>query len=342
VELDVLMRDVSSIEGITAQVAAAEARGAGAVWTSESGVDPYVPLAVAAAVPGRVGLGTSIAVAYGRSPYSTAQAAWHLQRLSLGRLRLGLATQVRPHIERRYGMPWPGGVGAMREYVACCRAIWRSWQTGEPPAFEGEHYRYTLTNPEFEPGPVPDAYADVPIWLAAVGRLSARLAGEIAEGLLVHAFHTERHLRDVLMPEVAAGRLLAGRSDGARVGGVVFGGIAHDDTQARTMRDGFRRHVAFYGSTKAYRDVMDSAGAGELYEPLRALSRAGAWTEMADLVSDELLDQFVVIDEPRALGRRLAARYGGVMTSLSLYDGGDEFARGKDWVELQAGLETAP
>jgi probable F420-dependent oxidoreductase len=316
----------------------AEELGMAAVWSSETGHDPFLVLALAAAHSDRVQLGTAIAVAYGRSPYATAQVAWDLQRLSEGRFRLGLATQVKPHIERRYGVDWPGGAGALREYVACCRAIWHSWQSGQRPNFTGERYRYTLSNPEFEPGRLPNGHAEIPVWLGAVGVVSARMAGEVADGVLIHSFHTESYLRDVVFPAVAGGHALAGRSDSVGARSLVFGGIAHDEEQARIVRDAFRRHIAFYGSTKGYLPVLERAGAAELHASLLELSRAGKWAQMPELIDDALLDQFVVVDEPGALGRRLAARYDGLLDALSLYAGGDRFACDADWPELLTGL----
>jgi probable F420-dependent oxidoreductase len=326
--------------GSAAEVAAAarwaEGHDLAGLWSSEVGHDPYLPLALAAAATERTAIGSAIAVAYGRSPYATAQVAWDLQRLSGGRMRLGLATQVKAHVERRYGVPWPGGAGALREYVACCRAVWRSWQHGEPASFEGEHYRYTLTNPEFEGGRLPAGQGEVPIWLAGVGPVLGRLAGEVADGVLVHSFHTEPYLRDVLAPAWSDGRERAGRCDRIAARGLIFAGIAHDEGEAATLRDAFRRHVAFYASTPSYVEVLDSVGAA-LQRPLQELSRQGAWEEMTAML-DELLDHFVLVDEPRRLGERLARRYDGLLDSLSLYAEGSRFAREEDWGELFAGL----
>lgn len=316
----------------------AEASGVAAIWSSETGHDPFLPLGLAAANSARVHLGTAIAVAYGRSPYATAQVAWDLQRLSRGRFRLGLATQVKPHIERRYGVDWPGGAGALREYVECCRAVWRTWQTGERASFTGRRYRFTLTNPEFEPGPLPDGQAPIPVWLGAVGTISARMAGEVADGILIHSFHTDSYLREVVFAAVAEGRAAVGRPGRPPARSLVFGGIAHDEDEAQVVRDGFRRHVAFYGSTRGYLPVLEQLGAADLHEPLRHLSRTGGWDRMPELIDEDLLDQFVVVDEPRTLGRRLAQRYDGLLDALSLYEGGARFARKEDWPELLAGL----
>jgi probable F420-dependent oxidoreductase len=289
-----------------------------------------------------VGLGTGIAIAYAHSPFSTAQAAWDLQRFSRGRFKLGLATQVKAHIERRYGVPWPGGVGALEEYVACCRAVWKAFQSGTKPAFEGRHYRCTLINPEFNPGPLPQGQDDIPVWLAAVGTHSARLAGRVAHGLHVHAFHTDGYLREVLMPEVTRGR--------AEAGGVfdpdrpieatcsVFAGIAHDERQARIIRDRMREYVAFYASTPAYKPVLEHAGCADIHEPLRLMTRQDRWADMPALVDDAILDKFLVVDAPKRLGERLAKKYDGLLTELALYREGGQFASEKDWDDLLTGL----
>jgi len=330
-------------QAMTATAQRAEALGFATIWTSEAGHDPYLPVMGIAAATRAVRTGTAIAVAYARSPWSTASASWDLQRYSGGRFVLGLATQVKAHIERRYSSPWPGGVGALEEYVACCRAIWRSFQTGEKPSFEGANYRYNLINPEFNPGPLPEAQADIPVWLAAVNALSAKLAGRVAHGLHVHAFHTQGYLRDVLMPAVRAGRGettvagLAQRPMDATCS--VFAGIAHDERQVKVIRDTMRDFIAFYASTPAYKPVLDHEGCGDIHAPLRAMTREGRWKEMAALVDDAILDKFLVVDTPRRLGRRINEKYKGLLTEVSLYREGGQFASEADWAELLAGLK---
>ena len=317
---------------------AAERDGLATIWSAEAGHDPFLPLSVAASVTRSIGLGTGIAVAYARSPFSTAQLAWDLQRFSGGRFRLGLATQVRAHIERRYGTPWPGGIEALEEYVQCCRAVWHSFQTGQKPAFEGRHYRFNLLNPEFNAGPLPADQADIPVWVAAVGPRSARLAGKLAHGIHVHAFHTEAYLRDALVPAAAAGRREAGSARRIEATCPVFAGMAHDDAQARLLRDEMRESIAFYASTPAYRPVLESAGCDAIHAPLRQMTREGRWSEMASLVDDSILDRFVVVDSPKRLAERLAAKYKGLLTELALYRDAGRFAGSNDWIDLIDGL----
>jgi len=331
-----------SATAIAARAATDEAAGMSRVWSSEAARDPFLTLAFAAPATETIRLGTGIAVAYARSPYATALAAWDLQRFTDGRFDLGLATQVRPHIERRYGMPWPGGVGALSEYVACLRAIWHAFQTGEPPHFRSTHYEFTLMNPEFRPDPLPGQQRALTLWIAAVGKRSAHLAGEVAEGLHVHAFHTPGYLREVLIPSARAGRAAAGRTDGMDATCPVMAGIAHDSRQEEALRAGFRHTIAFYASTAAYLPVLQHSGLEDLHEPLKLLAREGRWSEMDRLIDDDVVDAFAVSDEPGALAARLSARYDGILTELALYRGGDRFATGDDMAVLIEALASAP
>ncbi|MCU1481289.1 MAG: luciferase-like protein [Subtercola sp.] len=296
------------------------------MWSSESARDPYLALALATSVTEHVKLGTGIAVAYGRPPYATAQAAWHLQQLSGGRFQLGLATQVRAHIERRYGMPWPGGVGAFREYILCCRAIWNHWQFGTSPDFEGEHYRFTLSNPEFRPAPLPGVEYEIPLWVAGVGPRMVELAGELGQGLHVHAFHTPSYLSEVLLPAAHRGRRMAGRPEQIDATCPVFAGIVHDGAEESVLRENVRQQIAFYASTPAYVAVLEHEGYAGIHEPARQLAREKRWHELAGLVDDSLVDRFAIFDTPRELALRLRARYDGLLTEVGLYRGGDRFA----------------
>ena len=334
-QYDVRLRSRTSAESIAGEAAWAERYRCATLWSSEAAHDPFLPLVVAALETSNLPVGTGIAVAFARSPFVTAQMAWDLQRLSAGRFRLGLGSQIKAHIERRYGHPWHGAVGQMREYVECLRHAWGCWQTGERPSYRGTIYRYDLTNPEFEPPPLPDEHARIPLWLAAVGPAMTRLAGEIADGLHVHTFHTEEFLRRRVLPGVAEGRRRAGRKpESLPASCPVMAGCAHDERELSELRRVFRTNVAFYASTPAYLPVLEEAGCAEIHGTLRALSREARWEDMAALISDEILDQFVVIDEPRAVGARLRARYEGILTQLSLYRGGERFMREEDWPGL--------
>lgn len=317
-----------------------EHMGTATVWVPEAGHDPFLAAAELARGTETLRIGTGVAVAYARTPFATAQAGWDLQRATGGRFILGLGTQVRAHVERRYGTSWPGGAAAIKEYVECCRAIWACWQDGEQPAFEGRHYRFTMSNPSFEPPPLPAEHAHVPVWLGTVGPRLAEVVGEVADGLYAHAFHTPAYLRDVLLPAVAEGARRAGRPPPTEVACPVFGGIAFDDRQAAELREAFRARLAFYGSTPTYAAVLDHAGFAELHPQLRGLSRQRRWTEMASLIPDEMLDVFTVCDEPIQLGKRLARRYDGLLSGLSLYPGADRFASADDLRELGRALRS--
>lgn len=341
VRMDVRLQDRESLAGIRETAAWAERHGLATLWASEAAHDPFIPLAVAAAESETVAVGTGIAVAFARTPFSTAQVAWDLQRFSGGRFRLGLGSQVRSHVERRYGTAWHGAVPQLRDYIECCRAIWSCWQSGERPEFRGRFYRFDLSNPEFEPTPLPAAHADIPVWIAAVGPKMADLAGQVGDGVHVHAFHTPDYLREHLLARVGEGRAKAGRgSEPVQASSPVMAGVAHDEGEVEALRRHFRAHVAFYASTSAYRGVLEFMGCADLRTPLSGLAADGRWEEMAALVPDDVLDRIVVIDEPEALGATLRERYGGILTQLSLYRGGDRFMDEDDWVALLDALHV--
>ncbi|MGE0384076.1 MAG: TIGR03617 family F420-dependent LLM class oxidoreductase [Gammaproteobacteria bacterium] len=331
---DLRLTDRSSFQAIAATADFAERHGIVTLWSADTIHDPFLALAAAARDTRRVKLGTGIAVAFGRSPVVTALMSWDLQRLSGGRFVLGLGTQIKAHVERRFGMHWHGAATQMREYVACLRNIWSHWQRGESPSYRGQIYRCDLSNPEFQPVPLPEAQARIPIWIGAVGLGMARLAGEIADGVHVHAFHTPEYLRAQFLPALAAGRGHSGGLGPLELSCPVFGGVAYDGEQRRILRDEFRKHIAFYASTAAYLPILEAAGCADLHEPMRALSREKRWAEMAARIGDDVLDAFVVIDEPAALGARLRERYSGILTQLSLYRGAERFIKPQDWPAL--------
>lgn len=336
---DLRLQEKTSTERILEIAQWCESRELATLWCSEAGHDPFAALMVAAMGTRELPLGTGIAVAFARSPFSMAQLCWDIQRLSDGRLRLGLGTQIKAHVERRYGMGWQGAREPLREYVALCRHLWRCWQERQRPSFQGQFYRCDLSNPEFEPPPLQEEHAHIPVWLAAVGPGMASLAGEVADGLHVHAFHTEGYLRDRILPAIAEGQRRAGRGSWQLPATCpVMGGVAHDEHEAEQLRAAFRRHVAFYASTPSYLPVLEHGGWAEVHEPLRALSRERRWSEMAALIDDAMLDEFALVDEPGRLGERLSQRYEGVLTQLALYREGERFMSLADWGELFDGL----
>jgi probable F420-dependent oxidoreductase len=303
---------------LTGQVRAAERIGFDGLWSTEVNRDPFLPLAIAAEKSTTLRLGTGVAVAFARSPMTTALAANDLQSLSAGRFILGLGSQIRPHIERRYSMPWSAPVERMAEYIMALQAIWRSWHTGERLDFRGEHYRHTLMTPMFTPEPHP--YGPPPVVLAAVGHKMTTVAAEYADGLLVHGFTTARYLREVTTPIVAAGLAQSGRSRADFT--VCYPGLVATGRDERDLDNaiaGVRRQIAFYGATPAYRAVLDLHGWGELHTELHRLSKSGDWATMTDLIDDEALNTFAVVGEPGAVACEITARFAGLIDRFTLY-----------------------
>ena len=310
---------------------AAEAAGYAAVWTSEVTHDPFTALTLAAVATERIELGTAIAVAFARNPMSLAVQANDVQLLSGGRLLLGLGSQVRAHITRRFSMPWSHPAPRMREYVQALHAIWDCWNTGARLNFRGDFYQHTVMTPFFSPGPNP--WGRPRVLLAGVGEAMTRVAGEVADGFLCHGFTTERYLREVTLPALRAGR--GGSLDGFTVSGLPFVVTGRTEQELAAACAGVRGQIAFYGSTPAYRGVLELHGWGELHERLHELSVSGGWDRMAELIDDEVLAAFAVVGEPDAVVAELLRRYGDVMDRMTLYtpygiDGGlaAELARG--------------
>ncbi|GAA3891994.1 LLM class F420-dependent oxidoreductase [Saccharothrix violaceirubra] len=282
--------------------------GVDGFWVAETAHDPFVALSrVAGEVD--VELGTAIAVAFARNPMSTAVQANDLQLLCEGRFHLGLGSQVEAHITKRFGMPWSKPAARMREFVQALQAIWTCWETGERLTFRGEFYRHTLMTPFFNPGPNP--YGRPKIWLAGVGELMTEVAGEVADGFLCHALTTERYLREVTLPALARGRERAGRPMDIEISGPSL--VVHDEASAREARE----RIAFYGSTPAYRKVLDLHGWGTLHEDLHRLSRRQQWADMAALIDDEILSAFAVIGTPSEVRTELEDRYGDIVSRVA-------------------------
>jgi probable F420-dependent oxidoreductase len=277
-----------------------------------------VSLALAATATERVQLGTSIALAFARNPMSTAVAANDLQWLSQGRLLLGLGSQIKAHITRRFAMPWTHPAPRMREYVLALRAIWDCWNNGTKLDFRGEFYSHTLMTPFFEPGPNP--YGPPAVLLAGVGEGMTAVAGEVADGFLCHGFTTERYLREVTLPALGEGRRRAGLPlSGFEVSGSPLVATGRTEEQLAEARTGVRNQIAFYGSTPAYRGVLELHGWGGLADELHSLSVAGRWDEIGGLVDDDVINAFAVVGAPDEVAKGLIDRYGDVMTRMSLY-----------------------
>ena len=287
------------------------------LWSAEGGHDPFFPLLLAAQATERIELGTGIAVAFARNPMTTAYTANDLQLASEGRFILGLGSQIKAHIERRFSMEWSHPAPRMREFILAMRAIWESWNTGSKLAFEGRFYRHTLMTPFFAPQPNPHGAPKV--FLAAVGEHMTEVAGEVCDGLLVHPFTTERYLREVTLPAVERGLAKAGRSrDDFELSYSAFV-ISGTDEEAAKSADLVRRQVSFYGSTPAYRGVLETHGWGDLQEDLNVMSKRGQWREMGELINDDIVDAFAVVGAPEELAPKFKERYGGLVDRISFY-----------------------
>lgn len=292
---------------------AAEEMGFAALWVTETMHDPFLPGALIAEHTQRLHFGTAVAVAFARSPATLAYTAWDLAQASAGRFILGLGTQVKAHIERRFGMPWPESVvGKFREQIAAIRAFWHSWQNGEPLNFRGEHYKLTLMSPFFNPGPI--EHPDIPVYIAGVNTGLARLSGEVCQGFLVHPLHTPRYLQEIILPAIAEGAGRAGRRrQDVKMAVTAFA--------ATTPEEIFfvRSQIAFYASTPSYRPLMALHSWESTAEQLSSLAARGKWSEMGVLISDEMLETFAVVVAPADLPAALARRYEGLADRLSLY-----------------------
>ena len=308
-KIDVGLRS-HDLHALGAEAAAYERLGVDGLWSYETAHDPFLPLFAAALTTERVSLGTAIAVAFARSPFVVAQTAWDLQRASGGRLLLGLGTQVRAHIERRFSAEFAHPAERIVDYVRCLRAIWDTFQNGTRPAYDGRFYRFTLISDFFNPGPIEDP--DIPISLAGVGDRMARAAGEVADGFHVHPLHSPGYLRDVVRPAVVEGARATGR-DPAKVDLIAAVFIVTGDTadeRAQAESDA-RRQIAFYASTPSYRPFLAYHACEALGKELSGLARAGRFAEMAARVPDALLDAVAVSAAPGAVGHAIRARYAG-------------------------------
>ena len=299
----------------------AEEAGYSGIWTAETNHDPFFPLLLAAEHTTEIELGTSIAVAFARNPMTLANIGWDLQAYSRGRFVLGLGSQIKPHITKRFSMEWSKPAARMREMVLAIRAIWDTWLNGTPLAFRGEFYTHTLMTPFFTPAASDISEFGVPkIFLAGVGELMTEVAGEVCDGFICHGFTTEKYLREVTIPALERGRAKAGKTmEGFEIVGPSFVVTGGDEDQLEAAKAGTRQQIAFYGSTPAYRPVLDLHGWGGLQDELNTLSKQGKWVEMGNLIDDEVLNTFAVVGEPEQIAPELHHRYGDVIQRISFY-----------------------
>lgn len=303
----------TSLSDVPVLAQAAQRVGFDAVWTSETQHDPFLPLVPIAEHSTTLRFGTAIAVAFARSPGVLAYTAWDLAAASGGRFILGLGTQVRPHIERRFGMSWPDSpVGKLREMIAALRAYWDAWQQGDRLNYRGEYFKLTLMTPFFNPGPI--AEPDIPIFIAGVNPGLIRLAGEAADGLHGHPLHSARYLREVVRPALRAGAERAERET-TELELSVTAFVVTDEKQESEVRS----QIAFYASTPTYRPVLALHGWEGTAERLSGLARRQAWDEMAGEISDDMLRTFAVVCEPNELPVALYERYAGLADRINIY-----------------------
>ncbi len=301
----------TDLRAVPARVRDLEELGYDGAVSVETSHDPFLPLALAAEHSSRVDLVTGVAIALARSPMTTAYTAYDLQVLSGGRMILGLGSQIKPHVEKRFSMPWSAPAPRMREFIAALRAIWTSWETGERLAFRGDHYTLTLMTPFFSPPPSPVGRPRV--FLGALGEGMCEVAGEVADGVLLHPFSTDRYVRERALPAVQRGLARAGRSREAFQFCIApFVATGADEQAVREALGPIRQQIAFYGSTPAYRTVLELHGWGETQDELNALSRRGLWTDMAEHITPEMLDVFVVRAPYAEVGEALGRRCAGV------------------------------
>lgn len=299
----------------------AEEAGYSGIWTAETSHDPFFPLLLAAEHTEQIEVGTSIAVAFARNPMLLAHIGWDLQAFSKGRFVLGLGSQIKPHITKRFSMEWSHPAPRMREMILAIRAIWDTWENGTPLAFRGDYYTHTLMTPFFTPERADLAGFGVPkIFLAGVGELMTEVAGEVCDGFLCHGFTTEKYLREVTIPALARGRAKAGKTmEGFEIVGPSFVVTGNSEEEMAAAIAGTRQQIAFYGSTPAYRNVLDAHGWGGLQDELNSLSKMGKWVDMGNLITDEILNTFAVVGEPETIAPELHRRYGDVIQRISFY-----------------------
>ena len=303
----------TSLRAIPDIARAAEALGFKGLWCTETVHDPFLPGALIAEHTRRIQIATGIAIAFSRSPANLAYTAWDLAEASWGRFILGLGTQVKAHIERRYGMPWPESVaGKLRDQLGAIRAFWKTWQTGAPLRYQSEYYRLTLMSPFFNPGPI--QFPDIPIYIAGVNTGLAQLAGEAAEGFVVHPFHSPDYLTNILRPAIERGAEKAHRQPAEIKLAATCFAVTNPSEESFA-----RQQISFYASTPSYRSVMEFHGWGEAANALAALASQGRWAEMPALVDETMLRTFAVIADPDDLAGAMLNRYKGLVDRLGLY-----------------------
>jgi probable F420-dependent oxidoreductase len=324
-------------ESVGEEVARLERAGLDGYFVAETNHDAVLTAALAAEHSTRLTVGTAIAIAFARSPMSMAYSAHGLQRIARGRFVLGLGSQIRAHVERRFSMPWGDPVRRMGEFIAAYHAVWDAWETGNELTFNGDFYRHTLMPPAFRPSPLP--WPRPPLLLAAMGPRMTRLAALQADGIVCHPFSSVRYLRERTLPQLQSsadmvGKNLAQYTVYATL--LVATGSSERELSIEIART--RQQIAFYASTPAYRTVLDLHGWGELHNAARALTRQGRWSELPDLVDDEVLNAFAVVAEVDRLGPAITERYGDSLSRVNLAT--EHRFTDEQWTELCSALRA--
>ncbi|HIG71324.1 MAG TPA: LLM class F420-dependent oxidoreductase [Myxococcales bacterium] len=311
-KIDAGLMNTADLSKVPDAVRKLESEGYDGLITAEMNGDPFFPLLLAAEHSERIELMTSIAVAFARNPMIVAGLSNDLQAFSKGRFILGLGSQIKPHIEKRFSQTWSSPAARMREFILAMRAIWNCWYEGEKLDFRGEFYSHTLMTPMFTP--VNNPHGAPRVVLAAVGPKMTEVAGEVADGMIVHAFTTARYMQEVTLPAIERGLEKSGRKrSDLEICFPTFVVTGRDEAEWQQMRTAVTRQIAFYGSTPAYRGVLESHGWGDLQAELNILSKRGEWVVMGEQISDEILEDFAIVAEPAKVAGALKARFGGMV-----------------------------
>ena len=324
-----------ALDRVAAEAQRMERMGFDALWSFETSHDPFLPLAFASQATTRLQLGTNIAVAFARQPFELAMTAWDLQAASGGRFLLGVGTQVKAHVERRFSAVWDHPAARIKDYILCMRAIWDTWQNGTKPNHSGPFYQFKLTTPFFNPPPI--AHPRIPVYLAGVNPTMARTGGEVADGFHVHPMHTARYLKEVLRPAIDEGAKTRGkRVDDLDLAVLVFVVTGENEAEMRKSERLVKEQLGMYSSTPSYRPVLDLHGWTAVGEELSKRVRTGDFATLADHVTEEMLHAFAVVAPPDRVPQALAQRLAGLANRASIYfpvPQGDPEAKWKRFVE---------
>lgn len=308
----------ASLHDVAAAAKSAEDMGFDALWSAETSHDPFFPLVLAAEHTKRIKLGTSIAVAFPRSPMVLAQIGWDLQAQSGGRFILGLGTQVKGHNERRFGIKWEHPGPKLREMIQMIHAIWDCWQNGTRPNFAGTFYNFTLMTPFFNPGPID--YPRPALYIAGVNEYMCRLAGELCDGFHIHPFHSIKYLDEVVFPNIQRGVEKAGRTRGdVSMSSTVFVITGENQKEIEAAKAPVRQQISFYASTPAYAGVLERHGWGEAGRRLTEKSKRGDWSGMAEEITDEMLDTYALTGTYDEIADKVKAKYRGYLDRVAFY-----------------------